>query len=150
MKLCVHCGGDLVRDIKKLDLLEVDGHRFTAVVVSRRCNKCGVERSSGIDELDLLLAKRLSELGFRSGFAFSVMRKALGIPAVTLAELLDVAPETVSRWEHGKRPIDCATLATMNALINDALSNRTDTLDCLRALKKQPKISETINLDLTR
>ena len=41
------------------------------------------------------------------------MRKAVGLPAVTLAELLDTSPETVSRWERGVSHIDRAAFAIL-------------------------------------
>ncbi|HCF56532.1 MAG TPA: hypothetical protein DFS52_00855 [Myxococcales bacterium] len=34
------------------------------------------------------------------------MRRALGLRSRDLAELLDVSPETVSRWENATRPVD--------------------------------------------
>lgn len=57
----------------------------------------------------------LRELELVSGVELRFVRKALGLRQRELAEHLDVAPETVSRWETGaesfKRPVHLALLA---------------------------------------
>jgi len=75
------------------------------------------------------------------------MRKVAGIRAVELAELLDVAPETVSHWETGKHAPDRSTLATVAALALDALDGATTTRDRLRALRERPPLAK-VRLEL--
>jgi transcriptional regulator with XRE-family HTH domain len=67
------------------------------------------------------------------------MRKALGLRATDLAELLDVTPETVSRWETDRVPLDRGALATLGALLRDARAGSTATLDHLRTLAHPPR-----------
>ncbi|MEO6772335.1 MAG: helix-turn-helix domain-containing protein, partial [Kofleriaceae bacterium] len=45
------------------------------------------------------LAKGLVERGVRTGAEFKLVRKSAGLRAVDIAAMLDVTPETVSRWE---------------------------------------------------
>ena len=63
MKMCIHCGGDLVNGTKEMNLLEVDGHKFVAAVPMRRCSSCGEELVSGpvLEQLDLMIARTLAE-----------------------------------------------------------------------------------------
>jgi transcriptional regulator with XRE-family HTH domain len=72
----------------------------------------------------------------------------LGLSGASLAELLDVAPETVSRWESGKRPVDRAAVAVLGSLVVDSLNQRTETIDRLRALREPPKLGKTVHLDV--
>ena len=50
---------------------------------------------------DLAIAAAIAADGPVAGETFSWMRRAAGLQAKFLAELLDVRPESVSRWERG-------------------------------------------------
>ncbi len=47
------------------------------------------------------------------------MRKSIPLSAASLAELLRVAPETVSRWETGERAVDRASWLVVRGLLLD-------------------------------
>lgn len=151
MNVCIHCGGDWVRFTKDLDLLEIDGHRFTATVPGKRCGKCGAERLDGptLEKLDLLIAHKLIEGGVRSGAAFRFIRKALGLSGVRMAELFKVAPETICRWESEKRPVDHIAFATLGGMVLDATAGRTDTIDRLSTLRDPKPLAKTVRFDLS-
>lgn len=72
-----------------------------------RCRKCGevVFDSAEVRRQERLIAAALVERGVRNGRDFKLVRKAAGLRANELAQLLDVRPETVSRWENGDVPI---------------------------------------------
>ena len=67
-----------------------------------RCESCG-ELLFDADEVrrqESALASALVQRGIRTGREFKLVRKLAGLRAVELAGLLDVRPETVSRWER--------------------------------------------------
>ncbi len=66
-------------------------------------------------KLDLAAAQWLADAGARSPETFRFMRKTLGLRAADLAELLDVAPETVSRWERGVLPVEHRAFGSRHA-----------------------------------
>lgn len=105
--------------------------------------------NSILDKLDLMIANKLASAGLCSGTVFKIMRRSLGLAAIDLAELLDIAPETISRWENGKRGVDRATIITLGALVSDALHDRTDTMSRLRALRQPAQLEKTVKFDLT-
>jgi transcriptional regulator with XRE-family HTH domain len=70
------------------------------------------------------------------------LRKAAGLKAVRLAELLDVTPMQVSRWENGRKPLERRAVALVSALAVEQLEGKAATLAVLEALaasKKRPK-----------
>jgi DNA-binding transcriptional regulator YiaG len=69
-----------------------------------------------LSKLELAAAAELARLGRRSGPALRFMRKALGYRAVELAAL-DVAPETLSRWETGEREVEGRAFALVGLLV---------------------------------
>ncbi len=67
-----------------------------------RCESCG-ELLFDADEVrrqERALASALVQRGIRIGREFKLVRKLAGLRAAELAEMLDVRPETVSRWER--------------------------------------------------
>lgn len=49
---------------------------------------------------------------------FRAAREEMFLPAKELASLLDVTPETVSRWENGKRDVPWMVIKTMEILVS--------------------------------
>jgi len=54
---------------------------------------------------DVCIAAALVERGIQTGKEFRRVRNAADLRSNEIAALLDVTPETVSRWEKGKLPI---------------------------------------------
>jgi hypothetical protein len=116
------------------DRIEISGITFTGKVAALECVKCG-ERYTRLDDLsgfELAVAERLASLGIRTGAAFKFMRKALGLRAVDLGELLDVAAETVSRWETGEP--EAHVFALLGSMVADRIEGRDTTVKRLRAI----------------
>jgi DNA-binding transcriptional regulator YiaG len=149
-KRCLRCpgGADLVERRTTVSRA-VAGHKFVAELAGRGCVRCGREYpdDTSIARLDLHVALRLSEAGVSSGEAFRFMRKALGLRGTDLAELLDVAPETVSRWETDKRAVHRGAYALVASLVRDRIEGRSGTLDALHALKRPTPLGETVVLE---
>jgi DNA-binding transcriptional regulator YiaG len=86
---------------------KVAGRTFTVEVPAVRDAEYGDTVSlADLARAELEIASQLALEGPVSGEAFRYMRGALGIQAKDLATLLDVTPETVSRWENGARDLD--------------------------------------------
>ncbi len=96
---------------------------------------------------ELRVAKELARAGVSSGEAFRFMRRSLALRAIDLAELLDVAPETVSRWETEKRAVHRGAYAIVASLVRERLDGREETLAALRALRRPRQLGETVDLD---
>lgn len=62
------------------------------------------------------VAAKIVERGIRDGKEFQFVRKLADLKATELADLLDVRPETVSRWERGETPIAPAAAFALGEL----------------------------------
>jgi DNA-binding XRE family transcriptional regulator len=148
MKRCVQCGHETLRPDEAEDAVTVAGRTFSRMVPVLRCEKCGETyfRGPELQAVELEAAGVIAREGPSDGATFKFMRKALGLRAVELAELLNVAPETLSRWEHAQRPVDRASWIALSAMVLDKLEGRTATLDRLRALLKPGPLPKLVHL----
>ena len=152
MKRCTHCdSAALLAETTAENTREVAGHLFVAFLPAKRCNACGKVYFDAaiLERFELYVAAALAEAGVKSGAAFRFMRKAIGMRAAELAQLLDVSAETVSRWETAKRSVDRGALALLGGLVRDAIAGRTSTLEQLRALREPRPLSKTVKIDLS-
>jgi hypothetical protein len=69
------------------------------------------------------------------------------LPAVTLADLLDTSPETVSRWERGVSHIDRAAFAILAGIVMEKADHRSDTLERLQALRHPARLGQMVQID---
>ena len=83
---------------------------------------------------DLAIAAAIAAEGPVAGETFSWMRRAVGLQAKVLAELLDVRPESVSRWERGERPMDRAAWLLLADLILERAGKRVPVLDLMKRI----------------
>lgn len=88
------------------------------------------------------VAATLASQGMVSGPSFRYLRRALGIRAIELAEMLGVRPATVSDWETGKTRLDRAAWG----LLADAVLRGPASLDPLR---RRPRPGEAVRVPLT-
>lgn len=137
MESCPSCkvAGKMRLDTAALER-ELGGVTFKAKVPALRCGVCK-EWFVSFEEgrrFELAVALAVAEHGISSADAFKFMRKATELRASDLAELLAVTPETVSRWETGKVPVERRALALLQALVTDRVHGTTVTLDRLKAL----------------
>ena len=86
---------------------EVSGRVFTATVPALVCPVCGEKVIDGplLLQKEREVAAALAREGPVDGDSFRFMRTTLRLRAADLAALLDVAPETISKWENGKNPV---------------------------------------------
>ena len=78
------------------------------------------------------------------------MRNVTRLQGKESSELLAVRPETVSRWELGKRPIDRATSAVIRQLVSERTYGVTTTADYLRSLHKPKRLPNTVKIAVPR
>jgi len=79
---------------------------------------------------------------------FRWLRKAAGLKAVRLAELLDVTPMQVSRWENGHKPLERRAVALMSALALEQIEGKAATRTVLEALAAEKKLPKSVRLDV--
>jgi putative zinc finger/helix-turn-helix YgiT family protein len=124
----------------------IAGVTFTGHLAAQKCEICGETIVSGEvgKRFDLELAGRLAGLGLIAPEAFKFMRKALGLRASDLSQLLGTTPEAVSRWENGVHKIDRATFLALASLVRDRLEQRSWTTETLNAVAEQRTPTEPV------
>ncbi len=157
MKRCAVCRSDDLRETRETVDVSVptDAGPFrvrVSGVSTAKCGSCGESFLSGPDlgRAELLAGAEAIARGLRDGATLKFVRKALGLRAVDLGELLDVSAETVSRWENGHRSAERSVWNTLADLVRDKLGGSTITLERLKALAKPriPRQPVRLRLDL--
>jgi YgiT-type zinc finger domain-containing protein len=146
VKSCAICKSNRLRSFEDSVEVRVPGHRSSLRVIvegvrASRCDACGEVYTDGPDmgRAEALAALEAVRVGLRSGPTLNWARRALGLRAADLAELLDVAPETVSRWENGHRSADRSVWNTVADLLANAVEGKTSTQDLLRQEARPPR-----------
>lgn len=103
MKTCPLCKKGTLRPWS--GTIELSGLEVTAKGV--RCSACEEIIFTGdeVDRHQRFVVDEFVRRGIRRGHEFVWVRKMLSLRANEVAALLDVTPETVSRWEHDVIPI---------------------------------------------
>jgi putative zinc finger/helix-turn-helix YgiT family protein len=143
MSKCVECGGTKLRSGVVVYEKTVGDVKFVVEgVPAEICDSCGEDYVSygDLGRAEIAVAAELARRGLRSGESFRFMRKALGLKSGELAELFDLQPETVSRWEKGTQKLDPRAFALLGSLVVDRLAGREElALERLRALRAPVK-----------
>jgi YgiT-type zinc finger domain-containing protein len=146
VKTCASCESNLLRSVEESVEIHVPGDRDGVLVKvdgvrATRCEACGEVYTDGPDlgRAEVLAAFEAVRAGLRDGPTLNWARRALGLRASDLADLLDVAPETVSRWENGHRRAGRSVWNTVADLLADAAEGRTATVELLRQKARVPR-----------
>lgn len=117
-----------------------NGVTYTATLPAQVCPHCGESLVEGRDlgRFDAAVTHALAAAGPPDGATVKWLRKAAGLTGAELGALLGVAPESVSRWENDRAPMDRATLHTLGCLAIEHGEGRSDTADELRAMATPP------------
>lgn len=154
-KKCPRCGADKMRERNHEEVIEVDGRTFKGNVSAAVCGACEEMfiPMGPLERLEQRVAAELVRVGASSGQAFKFMRKAVGLKAAELADLLGVSAETISRWENEapdrgdtRRAPDRAAVAVLGAIVLEHMKDSTETLDRLRAIRSPAKPSGPVRL----
>jgi len=145
---CYRCKGKEWESVKERVERTIGGHNFSAELEARKCLGCGesLMALSDVGRFEKEVAGWLAREGVLSGEAFRFMRKAAGLRAKELAELLDVTPETISRWEKEHRQPDRKAMMVLGDLVLDRLKGEETALDRLRALGSERQAVGPIDL----
>src|SRR5437660_3933165 len=129
---------------------EFDGRTFAGEVPATHCEACGQTRVSGPGALafERALVAELAR-GEVGPQAFRFLRRAAGLQGSRLAELLDVTPGTVSRWENGRKPLERRAVALVSALALEQTGGKTATRAVLEALAAGKKPPKRVRLDVS-
>ncbi len=147
---CVNCQGTKFQRTTAELKRHVRARVFAGKLPAQECSSCGMRYYAGPDlaRFDLAVALALVNAGVTESEALRFMRKVTGLNGKEFAELLEVRPETVSRWEQDKRPIDRASYAIIRQLLADRLHGVTEMADYLRSLHKPPRLPRNVKLHL--
>jgi putative transcriptional regulator len=111
-------------------------------VTIRKCAHCGEEAVEipAISQLHEVLAtaivRKESEL---TSDEFRFLRKYLGYSSADFAKLIDVQPETISRWETGAKPISSLADRLIRMLIVKEKRVENYPVDVLAKIKAMPE-----------
>ncbi len=146
---CVKCRGTGLPVVSHVFRATVAGVPFERTVRVQKCSNCGEAYlpAGALADFELSAAVALVRAGVRTPEALKFMRKAAGLRAADLGELLGLTPEHLSRIENGKVPLDKRTVALVGAILEDKVAGSTRTIDQLRAIDRPRKFRGKVRLD---
>ena len=149
-KHCFECGQNRLENTTVRESLTEVEYTFFAQLPARKCAHCGAVQFSAetLAAFELNVAAKLAQAGVSSGESVRFMRKTLQLRAMDLATLLGVTPETVSRWETGKLPVEHRALALLGSLVLERAEGRTTILDLLRLLNKPEPLNRDVEIQV--
>jgi DNA-binding transcriptional regulator YiaG len=141
---CPACGGRSIKPATCSARRDLDGRRFIGDVPARKCASCGELLTSGpaLAAFERAITLELARGGDVGPQGFRWLRKAAGLKAVRLAELLDLTPMQVSRWENGRKPLERRAVALVSTLALEQVDGKAaarSVLEALAAGKKRPR-----------
>ena len=147
---CPGCGKNAFEPANYAAGRDLDGRRFTGDVPARKCTSCGelLISGPGLGAFERAITLELARGGEVGPEGFRWLRKAAGLKAVRLAELLDVTPMQVSRWENGRKPLERRAVALVSALALEQVEGKAATRAVLEALAARKKVPRTVRLDV--
>src|SRR5205814_1186841 len=147
---CPTCGKTTFQPATYAARRDLDGRRFTGSVPARKCKSCGelLISGPGLAAFERAITLDLARGGEVGPEGFRWLRKAAGLKAVRLAELLDVTPMQVSRWENGRKPLERRAVALVSALALE-VEGKAATRAVLEAHATQKKVPSSVRLDVS-
>lgn len=150
MNLCTECGKGRLKDADIEQRVTVAGRTFVGSVRGARCSNCGAEffDGPGLEAFEQAAAYELAKDGPVGGETLRFLRKAgLGMRAAELASLLDIEPETLSRWENDKIAMPRVPWAMVAAMVIERHEGHRETLDRLRALAEPKPLAKAVRIE---
>jgi putative zinc finger/helix-turn-helix YgiT family protein len=146
----VLCKKGKLEKVSAPTMLELGRHTFRAQVAALRCSACKETFFDGpmLARFEQAVAAALGEAGEVSGEVLAFQRKTLGLSGRELAELLDVTPEHLSRWENGKAALDRRAAVLVARMALERLEGRAGTLEHLRSLRKPRHLPRAVTLQV--
>ena len=146
---CVNCGSNRLRQTSAVVSRHVAGHEFQASIPARECISCNMKyyASSDLARFELATAITIANAALQAPEALKFMRKVTGLQGKQFADLLGVRPETVSRWESGKTPVNRATYSVLQQFLLDRLAGSSATERGLRVLMRPRKLQKRVDAE---
>ncbi|GAC1344342.1 MAG: hypothetical protein NVSMB23_19130 [Myxococcales bacterium] len=147
---CPACGKTAFQPSAYAARRELDGRRFTAAVPARKCASCGelLISGAGLRAFERAITLELARGGEVGPQGFRWLRRAAGLKAVRLADLLDVTAMQVSRWENGRKPLERRAVALVSVLALEQLEEKAAPRDVLEALAAGKKLPKSVRIDV--
>src|SRR5450432_3804101 len=146
---CVNCGNNRFKQTSAIVSRHIAGHEFQSAIPARECTSCGMKyyASDDLARFELATAITIANAALQVPEALKFMRKVTGLQAKQFADLLGVRPETVSRWESGKTPVDRATYSVLQQVLLDRLAGSSATEKGLRVLMRPRKLQKRVDAE---
>ena len=148
---CTTCNQARFEQINDEQSVTLADRTFTGTVRAERCLSCGEKVFDGceLEAFEESAAYELAKEGPVRGDTLRYLRAAgLGMRATDLARLLDVEPETLSRWENGKTMTPRVSWAAVAAMVIERHEGQHATLDRLRALAEPRPLAKAVRIEL--
>jgi DNA-binding transcriptional regulator YiaG len=94
--------------------------------------KANAVEARRLRHFEKFVVEMLCQFAKPSPEGFQFLRTRSRIKAADFAELINVTPETVSRWENDKNEMPALAWELMVSIAEEKLQGKTDTLDRLR------------------
>jgi putative zinc finger/helix-turn-helix YgiT family protein len=149
MKRCTTCDKGSLERVVEEQSVTVGGRTFAGTARGERCQNCGATFMDGaeLDAFEQGAAYEIAKDGPVSGETLRFLRTAgLGMRSGELARLLDVEPETLSRWENGKIAVPRLPWAMVAAMVIEQHQGQHETVDRLRALAEPKPIAKAVRI----
>ena len=127
---------------------KIDGRTFSVEVptVERVPGEVGVA-AEVVGAVECAIASAIV-LGPPSAAGFKFVRRALGLTAVRLAELLGVRAESISRWENSVVPFDRATWIALGDLALERVGRPVTALARMEGLAAGAAAPKQVHVEL--
>lgn len=144
---CPNCKKDRLVVGTKEATRTVDGVLYTARVAADRCGACRSVyfHGPGLESFEQAIAVRIARQGPMGPEGLVFMREQLGMMGKELANVLDVTPMHLSRWENGRRSLDRAAWLLVGQMVLDRFGGVQPLLERMAALTKPAR--RRISLD---
>lgn len=146
---CVQCGHKGLKETTTTHEVRIGEHVVRGVLPAEVCPKCKEVYVSGdaMERMELQVAANIARSGNVSGDSFRFMRKALGLQAKEMIEVIGTPAETISRWEKGVRDVDRFAWITLAMMVLDKAEERAPgTRDVVRATMAPKAIPKSIKI----
>lgn len=146
---CVQCGHNGLKETTTTHEVHVGEHVVRGILPAEVCPKCKEVYVSGdaMERMELQVAANIARSGNVSGDSFRFMRKALGLQAKDMLEVIGTPPETISRWEKGVRDVDrFAWIALAMMVLDKAEERAPGTRDVVRATMAPKPMPKSIKI----
>ena len=131
MRKCTVCGGAAHVSTIPVHVEDLVGMRVAIVNSAQKigCAACGEESITIPDVPGLIAAAAVARIMMPvklNGSEIRFLRKAIELQAKDLARILSVRPETLSRWENDKEPIQVTPEKLLRVLVGTTIKGEPD------------------------